>query len=167
MPSTSRKALEPHKRGDSPREGGLNGRISAKLRRAIDIIALEGQTQVKAAQRAGMHETSLSIALKKPHVRAYLDERKALAAMEADSLRGIARTLAIQTGIDLMQTSPSHAVRAKMVEFFAGEARGSAVNVQINTGPAEGYIYRKPASEAGRDDVQPIEIEGKATPVDD
>lgn len=46
------------------------GRVSPALRTAIRLMVEEGTTQADAAQRVGMKAPSLSIALKKPHVRA-------------------------------------------------------------------------------------------------
>ena len=121
-------------------------RVSAKVRRAVDLIANDGLTQVEAARRASLHPVTLCRALKRPQVAALLDEAKALAALEADNLKGIARSLAIRTGIDLMRSSQSDQVKAKMVEFFAGEGRQPLVNIQLPAAdePASGYAYRRP-----------------------
>lgn len=149
----------------APHEAPASGRISAKIRRVIDLVAIEGLTQRAAAERVGVHPVHVSKQLARPHVRALFDERKAQAALEADRLKGIARSLAIEEGLRLMLNAQSEAVRAKMVEFFAGEARGPAVAVQINTAPAMGYQYRKPDNATGADVGQAIEIDGKASPV--
>ena len=108
-----------------------------------------------------MHETALSKALAKPHVAAVLEQRKALAAMEATQLKGIARSMAIRVGIDLMQNATSEQVRAKMVEFFAGEARQSGVAVQVNVGPNAGYVYARPDTQSGPQSGQAIDIQAK------
>jgi hypothetical protein len=136
-------------------------RIRAALIRAIDAIAIDGQSQKDAARRAGMHETALSKALAKPHVAAVLEQRKALAAMEATQLKGIARSMAIRVGIDLMQNATSEQVRAKMVEFFAGESKQSGVAVQVNVGPNAGYIYARPDPQSEPKQGQAIELTAK------
>lgn len=138
-------------------------RIRPALARALDLIAINGNTQRDAARRAGMNEAALSKALAKPHVAHALEQRKALAALEADQLKGIARSMAIREGIRLMTEASSEQVRAKMVEFFAGEARQPAVSVQINNAPASGYIYARPDTPSGAGSKQVIE--GKAKDV--
>lgn len=147
-------------------QGGASPRISQKIRLAIDAIATLGLSQREAARRAGLHEVSLSKALAKPHVKAALDERKAQAAMEADRLKGIARSIAIEEGIRLMTQAQSEAVRAKMVEFFAGEPRGAGVVVQVNNPAPVGYAYRRPDSASEAIDGQAVEIKGPTKPVD-
>lgn len=47
------------------------GRIRPALRTAIALIVEEGLSQSDAAKRVGMKGPSLTIALRKPHVRAY------------------------------------------------------------------------------------------------
>ncbi|MDB6151514.1 MAG: hypothetical protein JWQ44_2962 [Chthoniobacter sp.] len=119
-------------------------RMRGALAKAIDLIATKGKTQNQAAEMVGMHYTSLSRALAKPEVRAYLDARKAQYSLDADALRGVARSLAIHVGIDLMNTAQSEAVKAKMVEFFAGEGRQPLVNVSINGPAPSAYTFTKP-----------------------
>lgn len=137
-------------------------KLRAKLSRALDIIAIEGQTQREAARRAGMHEDSLSRALARPEVAAELEKRMADCATSIDQLRGMAKASAVRVGMDLMHNAKDEKVKARMVEFFAGEARGPAVAVQVNM-PASGYVYRPPAdARSGVDVVQYVDTEGKS-----
>lgn len=141
--------------------------MRAALRIAIDEIVLNGKTQRQAATASGMNETALSRALAKPHVNAYVEAMKAEVFAEAEQLKGRAKAIAIREGINLLRTAKSESVRARMVEFFAGEPKQSSVNVQVNTGAA-GYVYTRPSDRPSvADDAQPIEIEGKASPVDE
>lgn len=162
----------PHKKGAALPQGGPKRRKSPKVARAISVIATLGKSQREAAAIVGMNEDALSRALAQPHNRAALDEAKALACMESEALKPLARAIAIREGMDLMQNSPSHQVRARLVEFFAGEARQPLVNVNINQPePATGYTYRRPDkssatdSQSGADDAQVIE--GEAETPDD
>jgi lambda repressor-like predicted transcriptional regulator len=163
----------------TPPQGGGNiivksskHRLSTALRKAINAIAKEGTTKREAARRAGMNETSLGKALAKPHVAKELEAAKTLFALEMNDLRGTAKAIAIQTGIELMRTSASDNVRARMVEFFAGEGRQPLVNVSVSAGQDRGvYAYTKPRditppdSTSGVTAAQAIEIEGKASEV--
>jgi lambda repressor-like predicted transcriptional regulator len=164
----------------TPPQGGGNvivksskHRLSTALRKAINAIAKEGTTKREAARRAGMNETSLGKALAKPHVAKELEAAKTLFALEMNDLRGTAKAIAIETGIDLMRTSASDNVRARMVEFFAGESRQPLVNVNVSAGQDRGvYAYTKPRditppdSTSGGTATQGVEIEGKAFDLD-
>lgn len=153
----------------TPPEGGRALRISAKLRTVIDLVARQGMPAAKAAAQVGMHEVSVYKAFAKPHVRAELDRAKTMFSLEINELKGTAKALAIQTGIELMRSSPSDNVRARMVEFFAGEGRQPLVNVSVSTAERGIYAYNKPRditpppdSASGATGRQAIEIEGKA-----
>lgn len=137
---------------------GIKRRASPKVARAIDIIASTGQSLKAASKLAGMNESALCRALAMPHNKEALEQRKALLCVEMDSLKPIARAIAYREGMDLMQNSPSHQVRARMVEFFAGETKQALVNVQVNTGAPHGYAYKRPdtTSDAPIDDATVI-----------
>ena len=145
----------------SPFEAVPTPRMRPALRKAVMMIAEQGRTQRDAAARAGLNEKSLSRALKRPEISNYLEYCKALAAVDADNLKGQARVIAIRTGIELLNDAKSEQVRARMVEFFAGETKQTGVAVQVNVGPNAGYTYSRPdnLSEAGS--VQPIDITPK------
>lgn len=115
-----------------------------KLRHAVTLIVEEGRTQRDAAARAGLDERSLSRSLKIPHIAAYVEQQKAIAVLDADTLKASAKRMAIRVGIGLLHDAKSEQVKARMVEFFAGEAKtGSAVNVQVNVDRG-GYEFRRP-----------------------
>ena len=168
-----------HKRTITPAFGAQPPRIRAPLRRAIDLIAIEGMKIGEAADKAGMNASALSRAINKPHIKTFIDEQKALYCLEADNLKGVAKAMAIRTGIDLMQNSPSHAVRARMVELFAGDGKKSGdINVQVNVDRG-GYEFARPgqriveireANEGGNDgatDVTSDVLDGQAIDNDD
>ena len=48
-----------------------------------------------------------------------------------------------------METSKSDSVRARMVEFLAGETKGNSVNVavQVNNQAPQGYEYARPGQQ--------------------
>jgi hypothetical protein len=122
-------------------------------------MAEQGVTQRKAAEIAGLDETSLGRALKKPHVKAYLDAQRALFVADIDKLKGMAKALAIQTGLDLMRDTADERIKVKLVEFFAGEGqRGASVQVNVDA-RSGGYEFPRPGQRV-------VEIEGKATPLD-
>ena len=130
----------------APHKGAQPPRMRAPLRKAVDEIVWKGVTQREAAHRAGMNETALGRALARPAIAAWLEHLKAQAALDADKLKTQARAIAIQEGLRLMTQAQSEAVRARMVEFFAGEAKpGSQVNVQVNVDRG-GYEFVRPGA---------------------
>lgn len=135
------------------------------LREACELIIQKGVTQREAALRAGMNERALSRALLKPHIKAWMDEQKAAFAVDMLQLKDRAKGIAIATGIELMHSAQSEAVRARMVELFAGDGKaGASVNVQVNVDRG-GYEFVRPGARmvditpatddaSGGDDVQ-------------
>lgn len=118
-------------------------RVSKELRQALELIATKGLTQAAAAEQVGISKEHLCRALKKPHVDAALTEAKQAFALEIDNVKADAKRLAIAVGIDLMQNAKSENVRARMVEFFAGEDRRGpsvTVNTAVNVG-GKGYEF--------------------------
>lgn len=113
----------------------------------------------------GMNETSLSRALQKPHIAAYVEYLKAQAVIDAAGLKEQARTMAIRVGIDLMHRAQSEAVKARMVEFFAGEPRGPSVAVQVNVPQAQGYSYTRPDGASGAGSAQAIDAKANGDDV--
>jgi lambda repressor-like predicted transcriptional regulator len=137
-------------------------KLRAKLSRALDVIAVQGQTQREAARRAGIHEDSLSRALARPEVKRELERRQAEAALSLTALQGMAKASAIRVGLDLMHNSADDRVKARMVELFAGEARQAGVAVQVNVPQFHGYAYHRPDTVSEADMAQAID--GTAQP---
>lgn len=126
--------------------------MSAKLRNAIDVLVSEGRTQREAAAHAGMHEKSLSRALKRPDVARYVEEQKTLLIRGTQGLREHGEAIAIRTAIQLMRESKSDSVRMRAVEFFAGErVKQGNIAVQVNVDKG-GYDYVRPGVEVVRID---------------
>jgi hypothetical protein len=112
---------------------------------AITILAEQATTVAEAARRVGMDRTALSKALSRPHIKAVLEAKKEAFAQEVDNLRETARKRAIIVGIELMGENQPPTVRARMVEFFAGEAKKAAqTNVTVQTMIQPGYAYVRP-----------------------
>lgn len=107
-------------------------RMRANLRTAIDLIVSQGITQRDAARRAGMNETALGRALKKPHIQAFIEQQKALFVSDAEAMRPAYRALALRHAAYLALNAESEAVQARMVEFLAREPdKPASVNVAV------------------------------------
>lgn len=107
-----------------------------------------------------MNETSLGRALKRPDIAQYLESQKALLALNAEQIKARGKSMALLVGLELMHNAKSEAVRARMVEFFAGERpAGPQFNLNINQNAGQGYVYPRPG--------QVVEIiDGNATSPD-
>lgn len=123
--------------------------MRAPLRKALRLIAEEGRTQRDAANKVGMDETALGRALRRPPIAAYLESLKALQTLDAAQMMGQAKAMAVRVGVELMHDAKSEAVRARMVEFFAGEGKQALVNVQVNAAAPHGYAYKRPDTQSG------------------
>lgn len=133
--------------GELTAKGGqriVKGRIRPALRTAIRLIVEEGLTQADAAKRVGYNAVSLSVALRKPHVRAVVVAVKR-AWLENETGK------AWRTMADLANGATSEDVRHKSAKVFldaAGELDGSAsggakgppalVQIVINSDPKQG-----------------------------
>ena len=134
-------------------------RISAKLRHALSLLAREGRSQTDAAKRAGLSRQGLAKALSRPVVRDLLEVERLRFIAEADGMRAWAKARAIEVALDLMMTAKSEAVRARMAEFLASDARAPSVAVHVDArqaAPAHGYQYTRP-SHLGGPVSEPIE----------
>ncbi|MFV1593288.1 hypothetical protein VWZ88_12570 [Phaeobacter sp. JH20_36] len=139
-------------------------RISKKLRAAIDLYTTQRITKQSAAEQVGLAPSYLYSSLNKPHVRDYEQERFAQYIQDIEELKAPYKAEAFETAAELMRTAKSEAVRARMVEFLAGERKGNAVNVavQVNNQAPTGYEYARPDQEvvvirAGGDTQSPAE----------
>lgn len=131
-------------------------RISDKIRKAVQLMARNGLSQTAAAEMAGLSRQGLGKALKRPEVWTLVQEARANLITEATHLREIGRVAALETGMDLMLNSTDEKIRARMVEFFAGDGKTAAVAVHIDArqemAPVTGYRYTRPA------DLSPTEL---------
>lgn len=86
-------------------------RISRKVKRAIDMMVMDGLHRADAAKKAGIAEHSLYVAMRKPSVLAY-----------RNTLLGVLRTSAAARTIakaeQLMDKAESEHVQADMVKYL-------------------------------------------------
>lgn len=143
------------KRGASPPQGVKRRRISARVSQALDLIATQGMSLTKIAETVQMDRTALWKALQKENVQAELEQRKARYITAQTAMKGTLKARALEVAADLMENASSEAVRARMVEFLAGESKsGPSVSVTVNNGG--GYEFAPPGARI-------VEIEASAT----
>ena len=122
-------------------------RLSAKLRTAIEARVTFGLSITEACTRAGLSPQGWHKAMKRASVRDYLEEVQRRFVLDADAKRALYRAQAFEVALDLMLNSKNEAIRARMAEFLASDAKSPqvAVHVDARSSPAQsGYIYRRP-----------------------
>jgi predicted DNA-binding protein (UPF0251 family) len=125
-------------------------RMSEKLRTAIRFHVTEDMSIVAASKEAGMSRQGFHKALKRPEVRDYLRSVRQDYIETADAKKGFLKAKALEVAFDLMMNSKSEAIRARMVEFFAADAKVSPVAVHIDARQQPGgYVYQRPETLTG------------------
>lgn len=138
------------------------GRISARVRHAVTLKVEKGLTGEQCAALAGLSNAGFWKAWKQPHVQALYETLKHEYIMRVMDRKPLLKARAYEVAEELMGKDQPPAVRARMVEFIAGEGRGPAFAVQINNAPPQGYIYPRPDTVSGGDAGQVID--GQAEP---
>ncbi|WP_171131265.1 MULTISPECIES: hypothetical protein [unclassified Ruegeria] len=123
-------------------------RISSKLRKAIELRIRNGLTIEKACAEAGLSPAGYYKAMKRPAVKEHLEEVQHAYIQEAEQLRSLAKTRAIEVALDLMHNAKSETIRARMAEFLASEGKTPQVAVHVDARQApQGYEYVKPGQQ--------------------
>lgn len=124
-------------------------RISAKLRKAIELRVYKGLLWVDAAQAAGLSPSGVFNQLSKPHVKEFtatLEGQRDQAIMAKEKAN---KLKAQQVLGDVMEGELDNRIRLKAVELVTREPRNQpqiAVNVQTNVGGG-GYEYVRPGQQ--------------------
>lgn len=123
--------------------------MSALVRQTLRYRVEECLSWREAALKAGMSEAGIHKARLQPHVQALHEEMALQRLQEMEALKAPFKAKAFEEGMKLLTRAKSEAVRARMVEFFAGGDRSSGVNVavQINNNSASGYEYAPPGAQ--------------------
>ena len=137
LTSTPNKGAAP-----SPMPG--NARISAKMRKAMVYRVEEGLTIIEATEKAGLSEAIWYKNFKRPEYHDALNLIKAQYVQRVNQLRDAYKAQALVVGLDLMHNSKDERIRARMVEFFASEAKAPTVQVTVNTDNNGKYAYARP-----------------------
>ncbi len=97
----------------TPKQVSPKGRISAKCRRAVELMIWEGLPRSKAATKAGITDRALHDALKRPHVLSLLRQ-------EHDALRSGGAIRAYSRQERLGETADSEDVQERANRWIAG-----------------------------------------------
>jgi predicted DNA-binding protein (UPF0251 family) len=120
-------------------------RMSQKLRDAIRLHVTEGLSVTDACAKARVSRAAWYKAMKRPVVQDVLSDTRRDFVETADAKKAFLKVKALEVAFDLMMNSKSEAIRARMVEFFAADAKVSPVAVHIDARQAPGgYVYKRP-----------------------
>ncbi len=134
-------------------------RISSKLRKAIELRVRNGLTIDKACAEAGLSPAGYYKAMKRPAVKEHLEAVQHAYIQEAEKLRSLAKTRAIEVALELMHNAKSETIRARMAEFLASEGKTPQVAVHVDARQApQGYEYVRPGQ-------QVVEIHDQSKPI--
>lgn len=104
-------------------------RMSQKLRNAIQLHETEGLSVTDACTKAGVSRAAWYKAMKRPAVQDLVRDMRRDFIQTADAKKAFLKVKALEVAFDLMLNSRSEAIRARMVEFFAADAKVSPVAV--------------------------------------
>jgi hypothetical protein len=110
-------------------------RISKRMQKALTLLATKGITQREAAKQAGMSETYLSVALRKPEIGAFI-ARKSRENIQLGVLRASSRFM------ELVDAESEH-VAAKVSDRILtseGILKSESGQVAVSVGVSVGYV---------------------------
>ena len=83
--------------------------------------------------------------MKRAAVRDHLEQVRASFISGVDARRAFYKAAALEQALWLMKNAKSEAIRARMAEFLAADAKVSPVAVHIDARSSQGgYIYQRP-----------------------
>ena len=116
-------------------------RISQRVRDAVHYRVHEGLSLVAAAEKAGLSRNGFAKALKRPAVQDLLRQVQEAFVLETEASRSVYKARALEVALDLMMNAKSETVRARMVEFLAGDGKTPQVAVHVDARQSGGYEY--------------------------
>lgn len=125
-------------------------RVSKKLREAIRLHETEGLSVTDACGKAGLSRAAWYKAIKRAETQTLIRQVRRDFVEGADTKKAFLKVKAFEVALDLMLNSKSEAIRVRMVEFLASDAKVSPVAVHIDARQAEqtsGYRYTRPGSQ--------------------
>lgn len=123
-------------------------RMSKKFREVLRLHEIEGMSVTDACAKVGYSRAAFYKACKNPAVKDLIREMRRELIEATEAKKSYLKSKALEVALDLMLNSKSEAIRARMVEFLASEAKVSPVAVHIDARqaePAAGYIYSRPS----------------------
>lgn len=122
------------------------GRISPRVREAVRLRVERGYRCEDAARAAGLSPAGYFKAMTRPHVQEYAQHVKDAYIQRSTELREFGKAQAIEVALELLREAKSESVKARMVEFLAGERDKSPQIAIQNNVLVGGYEYPPPGA---------------------
>ena len=120
--------------------------ISKRVLHAITLKAEKGLTGDQAAKAAGLSPAGFWKAWQRKDVKELHDAMQQRLIDGIDRKRAILKARAFDVAEEILSTSTDDRIRARMVEFLAGEPKpGASVAVQVNVDRG-GYEFVRPGA---------------------
>ncbi|WP_112313102.1 hypothetical protein [Pseudogemmobacter bohemicus] len=141
-------------------------RLSPRLRDAIRLNVTEGLLITDACEKAGLSRAAWYKAMKRPAVQTYTEEVAAKFVAGVSAKKERAKAIALEQGLELMLTSKNESIGARMVEFFAADAKVSPVSLHVDARQQNmvGYEYTRPLNNGFADPRQALMAGGANCP---
>lgn len=124
-------------------------RMSKKFREVLRLHEIEGMSVTDACAKVGYSRAAFYKACKNPAVKELIRELRRELVESTEAKKAYLKNKALEVAFELMTTSKSEAIRARMVEFLASDAKVSPVAVHIDArqpAASSGYIYTRPGA---------------------
>lgn len=134
-------------------------RMSKKFRDVLRLHEIEGMSVTDACAKVGYSRAAYYKACKNPAVKDLIRDLRRELVESAEAKKAFLKFKALEVAFELMTTSRNEAIRARMVEFLASDAKVSPVAVHIDARQVEqpgGYIYRRPPVLGGPGDADDV-----------
>lgn len=122
-------------------------RMSKKFREVLRLHEIEGMSVTDACAKVDYSRAAYYKARKNPAAQDLIRELRKDFIDTVEVRKAFLKGKALDVALELLLTSKSEAIRARMVEFLASDAKVSPVAVHIDarqSEPAAGYIYTRP-----------------------
>jgi predicted DNA-binding protein (UPF0251 family) len=130
-------------------------RVSKKFREVVRLHEIEGMSVTDACAKMGYSRAAYYKACKNPAVKELIRDLRRELVESAEAKKAFLKFRALEVAFELMTTSKNDAIRARMVEFLAADAKLSPVSVHVDASRVEqvvGYSYKRPPALGGPDE---------------
>jgi hypothetical protein len=147
--STDIAQPQPRAPRGSPIGRSDRGKVTGKLKAALDLVVNDGLDPYEAAQKLGMHARSMRLALNKRHVLTYLRQAR-------EVLRTTASAQNIHYAIEMRAGSTNEMARLGAMKFIEGNDEETQRRAGITTVP--GLVIQIVNAPAPREHVTTVDV---------
>jgi hypothetical protein len=107
-------------------------RMSKKFREVLSRPEIEGMSVTDACAKVGYSRAAFYKARKNPAVLELIRDQRQELVESIDAKKAFLKGKALEVALDLMLNSKNEAIRARMVQFLAADAKVSPVSVHVD-----------------------------------